>query len=307
MSQKTILSIFTGDDWHAQEAQTGKYTEIEYRAWRDVAKPMGVQLLRASVRWFKRGRFVKYWRQTSDGWEKSTRPVRPTLVYDRTRTFEKKTGRPIFFVKQLRQEISRALPLFNVPEFSEVMDNKLYQAMIFRKWMPKTRVWVAGQTVPNPQGKWIVLKQPEGSAGLQVYITRKKRFPVDKTLLQQEFVPATHNGQTRDLRIMFIGNQPQYAFHRVAPKGSLYTNVYLGAKVEMVPLSEIRPILKLSKEIARPLAVFPKKIFTLDFLVHHLHKKPFLIETNTMPGTDTFSQALLHKILRNLTRHLIER
>lgn len=307
MARTTILSTYTGDDWSHARAQTGHYTEVEYRAWRDVARPLKVDLLRASVQWFKNGRFSKYWRQTADGWEKVRRPIKPTLVYDRTRTFKKKSGAPLYFVKPLRQEIARHIPLYNTPEFSEIMDNKLYQALIFPSHMPRTQLLSADSVFKNPRGKWVVLKQLEGSAGQQVIITRKKSVAVDVPMIEQEFVPVTSGGVTKDLRIMFIGRTPQYAFHRIAPKGSLYTNVYMGAKVEMVSLSEIKSVLRYAQEIMQPLNVFPKKVFTLDFLIHQKTRKPYLIETNTMPGTDTFSQALLHKILRNLTVHLTAR
>lgn len=296
--------MYTGDDWHRQHAQTGIYAEREYRAWHAVAKPLGIRLVRGSIQWCKNGRFIKYWRITDEGWEKVSRSIRPTLVYDRTRTFNKKTGAPLPYVEAMRSDVSEHLPVYNLPQFSDLMDNKIYQAVVFRRFMPRTQVLLAGSTFYNPRGAWVVVKLPEGSSGQQVTITRRKRLAIEHTSIQQEFVPATTDGKTKDLRIVYVGTKPQYAFHRVAPKGSLYTNVYMGATIEMVKLDEIKSILRLAREIARPLAIFPKKVYSLDFLIHAQRKKPYLIETNTMPGTDPLEADTLHRYLVSLTKHL---
>jgi glutathione synthase/RimK-type ligase-like ATP-grasp enzyme len=125
-------------------------------------------------------------------------------------------------------------------------------------------------------------------------------------MLEQEFVAATVGGVLKDIRITFTGNKVQYAYYRIAPRGTLYTNVHFGARMEFINLRDIAPLVRHARDVARPLAIFPKKIFCLDFLVDAKQRKPLLIESNSMPGMDGFTDAGYHRLLSDVTAHLLE-
>ncbi len=306
--ERTIFVIYTGDDWELKKPSTSPDLEHEYRTWQRVSKAFNVAFLRGSIQWFENGHFKKYWRMLPEGgWEKVDKPIKPTVVHDRTRLLDRRSGKPFYYVKPMRHQIAEVLPMVNLPEFSELVDNKLYQAMMFPKFMPPTSLLLPGTVFKNDTSGYAVIKQLEGSSGRQVMITKERDIKISRISIEQQFIQAKSNGHMKDLRIAFIGEEPQYALHRVAAKGSLYTNVTQGATVEFVNLKDIARILKVADEIIVPLMIFPKKIFTLDFLIDNKSRHPYLIETNTMPGTYRgFEQKLLENIMFNLTRHMFE-
>ncbi|MFO0702931.1 MAG: hypothetical protein U0514_03690 [Candidatus Andersenbacteria bacterium] len=301
---RRLVVTYTPDDWWRTAPSFLPHgLGRAYRVWSRVCRRRRIQLYRASVGWYQAGHFTKYWRARADGtWEKVRRPLVPQLVYDKTEDIDAR-GNPVPWVRARRQDIARRHPMFNTPEFTNLLDNKLYQAVAFREFMPRSWLVERGTTIHNPLGRTMVIKRFFGQGGSYVTITRARRFTVAQDSLRQDFVPATRAGLLKDVRIVFIGTQPQYAFHRVAKAGSLLTNVHQGGVVEMVPLRAVRTVLRATQPILAKLAPFPKKLFALDFLVHARRRHPYLIETNTVPGTDGFSEELLERLYSNLTDH----
>lgn len=307
MALKRLVVIYTPDDWWRDTpAFLPHGLDRAYRVWNKICRRRGIQLYRASVAWYRNGVFTKHWRCRPDGsWEKVARSIVPHMIYDKAEDIETDSGRPLPAVRLARQLMADRYPVFNAPEFTNLMDNKLYQAVAFGEFMPRTWLVPRGATVANPGHDQLVLKRFYGEGGRHVLITDKARVRLPYRAIRQEFIPATQRGVLKDVRIMYVGVQPQYAFHRVAVKGSLYTNVYKGAAVEMVTLRDVARLLTFAKPILAKLSAFPKKVYSLDFLVHARRRQPYLIETNTVPGTDGFSEALLERLYTSITNHFL--
>jgi hypothetical protein len=307
MARRSILIVYDKNDWHLDNAQYGALHQQRYRIWGEICRKKKIDFLRSSLQWFNKGTFKKHWRfMGGTVWEKVRKSVRPTVVWDGLPSNDLKTGVavPDFYWKATK--VSRYLPMVNIPELTILLDNKLNQAVIFGEWMTRSRMWRPGEVLKNPQGKNIVLKKMGGLGGQQVIITQQKRINIHDIRVQQDFITATKGGILKDIRVCFVGDKPQYVYQRVAQAGSLYTNVKQGASMEWLKLSDIPQILKICKEIMKPLQVFPKRHCSLDFLVDARTGRPFLVETNSTPGTANFSDALLERYLSNLTDHILE-
>ncbi|MDP2587322.1 MAG: hypothetical protein Q8P33_00920 [bacterium] len=305
---KTLLTLYTGDDWKLDQPVMSNGLDRSYQAWGRVAQRQKVQITRASMTWYRRGAFTKYWRydQRADRWEKIKKTIKPDGIYDKARVHDRKTGQQLVYLLGLKREIGSAIPMVNIPQFSELVDNKLTQAVIFADAMPSTQLWLPGASVKNPSGKTVVLKTIGGSGGTFVKITKNKSIPVKQLSIQQNFIMATKGGVLRDIRICYIGDQPQYVYSRVAAPGSLYTNVHMGAHMEFMKLKEIPELLVLCKRLMGPLRIFPKRIMSFDFLIDAKKGHPYLVETNTMPGTNNFSDALLERFFDRVTRYTLD-
>lgn len=299
-----MLNLSSGNDWHRPQPKLTPDHEEQYNALWHVLHKKKLELLRASYQWFKDGYFTHSWRMVRPGeWEKHTGKIRPSFIYDRTVRFDWQTGDYLITPYNTKREIARHVPLYNMPDFTELIDNKLYQATIFSDVMPTTRLWHTGQTVSNPKGEHVVLKHIGGSGGTFVTITTEKKIPVDTTLIQQGFIRAAKK-DLRDYRVGIIGEQIQYVYSRIAAKGSLYTNVHQGAHMEFAALKDVQPITRQAKKILARLRPFRKKILSLDFMVDTSNNTPYLVESNSYPGTANFGAARLEKYLTNLVDYL---
>ncbi len=293
MNGKSILVLYAGDDFGRKQPAHRAGLRNMYNHWQAIAKARGYDLLRASIQWFEDDHFFQYWRHVGNStWEKVTGvKYLPSSIYDQAAYLDRKTGHFLPNVYPIKLKISKIVPLLNQPEFTILVDNKLNQSVIFSKFMPKTTLYLKGDVARNPQKQIMVLKRLHGSGGKTVDITRASRFRFIRPTIEQEFIAAKQNGQLKDLRIVFNGDDARYAYHRIAKSRSLFTNVHQGAKTLWVELDDIPEVIDLARKIMRPLRVFPKKVYSLDFLVDSQTNKPFLIEANTAPGFSVFRTA----------------
>ncbi|MFO0704617.1 MAG: hypothetical protein U0517_01400 [Candidatus Andersenbacteria bacterium] len=300
---KSLLNLYTGDDWYRTQPLETNGLDRSYAAWGRVMRRRKVQLVRASIHWYHKGRFTKYWIYDLAGkrWEKVRKPITPNGIYDKGRTHDPETGEQLVSLLAKKREVAAHLRMINLPQFSELVDNKLNQAIIFSKAMPMTRLWLPGGVIHNPRKKHVVLKALGGSGGTYVTITQKKRVKVEHLSVQQEFIQASNKGELKDYRVCFIGDEPIYVYNRVARPGSLYTNVHMGAAMEWMRLKDIPDLLKLCDQLMEPLRVFPKRVMSFDFLYDVKKHRPYLVETNTMPGTNNFSDELLERFFSKVT------
>ncbi len=302
MSKRTVLSLYTGDDWARSKPTLGPGLQSAYDVWHVLLKRRGVGLTRASAAWYRQGYFTKHWRHNLDGsWTKVTAKLRPTIVYDKTRAYDSKTNALLRDVFAARHDMMNYSEVVNNPYLTDLLNNKLYQAVIFKKGMPQTTFWPPLSTLTNSRRQTIVLKDLHGSGGKYVYISQQRKIAVKKASVQQAFVAGTVNGRLQDIRIAFVGDKPIYAYSRVAKTGSLYTNVHRGAHMEWLKLSDLKSLLKLSAELARPLEIFKKRFYSLDYIIDPKAKKPYLIEANNMPGSANFPDEVLEHFFGTLT------
>ena len=303
---RTFLNLVNGDDWHRPQPRMSPDHDEQYEMLGKVLRKKKIENLRASSKWFARGKFTKYWRMRADGsWERVNRSLRPSIVYDRMRRFDSKTGDFSELPYSIKREIARAYPFYNVPDLTELLDNKLYQAVVFSDMMPKTRLWTSNQTLKNPEGDNIVLKSVGGSGGQFVTITKKRTIRMDSLKIQQSFIKADPKN-LRDYRVGIIGNKVYYVYQRIAAHGSLYTNVHQGATMEFAKLKDVKHVTDRAVELLKRLRMFRKKILSLDFMVDIRDNVPYLVESNSYPGTANFGAARLERYLTSLVNHILE-
>ena len=296
--------MYAGDDWKRAQPSTKKLN-TSYLVWRTVLKRRGIVFGRASIKWQSHGVFTKYWRLEDDGtWTKVKQLTKPVLIEDRTRGFHPETGIHEIKTYLEKLDIVRHVPIFNYPEFTDLIDSKLNQSALFYGHMPQTRLWLPGDELQNPQSKRLVLKGISGFGGDFVEITTAKRIKFKHMRIEQEFVKASKNGQLKDTRIVFIGSKPIYSFQRSAPKGSFLTNIHLGGSFSFIPLSTIRPLVQHAKKLAQILDVFPKRLFSLDFMIDSRSGKPYLIECNSKPTREPLRGAIARTYFEALAKHI---
>jgi len=301
---KTILTLYGSDDWHVDEPFENAGVVRMYEIWESIGKRKGFQIARASMEWFVNGAFTKYWHLSNGKWRKVKRRLKPTVIYDRSLVYDRKTGRIIHTDYLKKQEITKFVPIVNVPDFTRLMDNKLYQAAIYRDVMPDTVLVTPGTIVKNPTGKRIVLKALGGAGGRFVYITRAKRIKVTERMIKQTFLDAERDGRFEDFRIHFVGDRAMYIYTRVSQKGSVFTNVRKGAEFHFISFKDQPRVHKLALELHKRLSVFPKKIYAIDFMIERRTGKPNVIEVNSAPGMIA-SDNRRHEILMNETTKLL--
>lgn len=302
----SILTLYYDDDWKNEEPIATAHLAGLYYVWSQIARKRGYTLTAASSQWFAKGSFTKYWRLRRDmTWEKVRRPLRPRVCYDRSANFDLQ-GRIIDQVFTLQYAVRQAVPVVNVPEFSHLVDNKLYQAALFGDLMPPTKLGPVSQVLRNPRRKRVVIKSLGGSSGLFVQITDAARIRVPRGHVVQEFINTQErNGQRQDFRIYYVGKTPQYCQTHITRPGSLFTNVRYGATHQLVSLSSVPQLVQAGRKVLAALELFPKKFVALDFMLEHKTRRPYLIEANTLPGLSGLPQALQHRVLTNMTNLLL--
>jgi len=300
-----ILVLYAGGDWKRKIPNFPTLAHA-YAEWGYILRKQGMRLTRGSSEWFSNGAFQRYWELGKDGvWKKVSGRLVPIAIEDRSRDHHPVTGEYIgeTFLKKL--EINKRVPMLNVPEFNDLVSNKLNQAVMFHKFMPKTDLIMPGTVIKNPSGKRLVLKALGGYGGDYVEVTNKKRIKVETLKLQQQFIKASQKGVLRDFRIVYFGDKPQYGLTRTAPKGSFITNIHLGGGFEHIPLKKLGKLVEYGKEINKPLQVFPKRICSFDYMYDAKTKKPYLIEINAKPTIETLTGKLLTRYFTNFTKYIL--
>ena len=308
-----ILTIMYKGKKGVETNRSPKWSESQklgYITWGRIAFANNIKLTRVNVFDFNGKSFTNHWEFSP---EKNTfikvakSNLKPDAIYDKCRNYDKDTGYKIPEIFNLKLRIAENFKILNQPEFSELMDNKLNQAVVFSEYMPKTEILKPGDKIKY-EGTPIVAKRYFGSGGKQVDISMSD-YTAKDYMVWQEFIDGKSNGVLQDIRVVFINEDPIYALTRKAAKDSLFTNFHQGAEVEILSLADVQDTVQIAKEIAKNiLSIYPNKIFSLDFLItpKGIH---YLIEINTMPGLDVFDRGslkVLEDFLSKLTLCLVD-
>src|SRR3972149_8043443 len=124
---KSLLNLYTGDDWKLKQPVMTNGLDRAYGAGGRVAKKRKVLLTRASIQWYHRGRFSRYWQFDWDTnhWQKVRKSIKPSGIYDKARTYDPKTGEQLASLLGGKHGIADHIRMVNLPQFSELVDNKL--------------------------------------------------------------------------------------------------------------------------------------------------------------------------------------
>lgn len=305
---KSILILNNEEDWNLEVPDFTPSQNLGYSTWGEVCANLNIKLFRSNIHWFKDGQFTKGWEIQDGAWKKVDGAINPSVIYDKCGNFDKSTGNLLLDIQQMKINIEKAIPILNNTYFDSLIDNKLNQAVIFKDFLPFTRLALAGEVIKNEQGDTIVIKNIRGSGGKQVQIKNDKNITVENNSIIQDFIDAKENDSVSDIRIVFLGDTPQYALTRIAEKGSLFTNFHRGASIEFLDLDDLQELLNICREILRKLEAFDRKIFSLDFMHDNTTNKYLLVEANTKPGLDVFDEKsieILKRYLTNLSNYLV--
>lgn len=304
-----LLLLHTYDDPANNKPRWDESQFFAYSRWAEICLESGIKLYRGALNHFdSEGFFTNIWEHVGNQkWERKKEKIFIDVIYDKSRSYNPETGKISGEAVEKKQAMSQRIRLVNSLEFSLLFGNKLNQAAIFAEYVSPTKLITKG-SVLQVKDKPIVIKSYFGLGGKQVKIISEGIFTADKDYLQQEFIDAKNEqGEIRDIRVEFIDGVPQFAFSRIAPKGSFHTNMALGAGIEYVDLNQISEVLDLCNRIAKPMRIFPESVYSLDFMYDFQQKKYFLIEMNTMPGISGFdesSRVTMESYLQNLTNAL---
>lgn len=285
---KSILILYTGDDWHLDQPEHKERFKRSYSYWGDLCASRDIKLVRSEINWFNGENFAKYWEYNPNtkAWEKISNNFNPDVVYDKARIYDKTNGHLESGLYNKKILVASKYKFINPPEASLFLDNKINQLVLFNKYLPNSK-FVPANTSVNNNSK-LVIKLPYGSGGNQVQISEDRNIKISENSIIQDFIDAKVNDELRDYRLVFIGSELVYAASRIAEKDSSFTNTNKGAHSEIVDMNTIPFLVEKAKEISQPLSVFPKLIYSLDFIVETQSNKPYLMEFNSTPGVGVF-------------------
>lgn len=289
---KKVLILFGKSKWRKSRPFENKDYQYSYEYFYTLCKKSGIQMYRASYEWYdyKKNIFKYAWiyEDKNAQWRRVFN-IKPDLIFDKT-----KARLEIYYMKEL---ISQKYQFINNLEFTQIIDNKFLNALLFEKWSKKS--WLVNSreelttVLPKIKTSRIVLKPLAESGGKDVLILRKKKsyekVRAGKLWLVQEFIdsssgiPGFSKGY-HDLRLVFVNDKLLYALMRQPAKGKLLANLAQGGSLRIVPLDKIPksvyPIIGQANQI---LETFNPRIYSID-LMFDKKKKPWVVELNSMPG-----------------------
>jgi len=289
---KKVLILFGKSNWRKSRPFENKDYQYSYEYFYSLCKDNGIQMFRASYQWYNYEKNIfKYawiYEDKNAQWKRVLN-IKPDLIFDKT-----KARLEVYYKKEL---IAKSYKFINDLEFTQIIDNKFLNALLFEKW--SKRSWLAntkdelGMILPKIKTSRVVLKPLAESGGKDVIILRKKEVlqkAIPKKLwLVQEFIdsadgiPGFSKGP-HDLRLVCVNNKLVYALMREPAKGKLLANLAQGGSLTIVPLDKIPksvfPILEKANQI---LETFNPRIYSIDFMFDK-QKRPWVVELNSMPG-----------------------
>jgi glutathione synthase/RimK-type ligase-like ATP-grasp enzyme len=308
---QSILILYNSDNWNAVQPSHSDAQKFGYDIWGYICMRKKVLLTRASLHWFNNttNAFDKHWEFQEGKWiKKENDKFKPDVIYDKSRNYDSATIEylPDIFNKKIR--ISSCVPIVNNPDMTDLLDNKLNQVVLFANYMPRSILVNKGVSFEAKKDAPVVLKKFFGSGGKQVRIVNEGKIVAETRMIKQDFIQARRGGVLRDVRLVFIGDGVQYGLSRIAKEDSFYTNFHQGARIEFLDLTQYTKLIKKAKEITKPLKIFSKRVFALDFLIDAKTKQEYLMEINTKPGLDVFdehSKPILESYVEKLTDYLL--
>ncbi|HBI51019.1 MAG TPA: hypothetical protein DDY21_04200 [Candidatus Moranbacteria bacterium] len=293
---KNIVIMYAGDDWKKEIPITNEGTRMAIQDWMLRAEKAGVNLYRASIKWYdlEKNVFTKAWTFREGAWQKIENDICPDLIYDKV------LSKYDYSMLEYKLKIAKKILLFNSPLFRATFNNKLSQYVMFGEFMPFSQIAnnkeELKKTIAESPSQKIVIKPLYGSGGFGIFIGEKKKALSEKYIypvLVQEFVVSekgipgiSQKDEVADLRMVYQGGKMAYALSRIAKTGSLFTNLHQGATGKMILENKIPISLKeMAEVINKKISVFSNAQYSLDFIFDN-NGKPYFIEMNTTPGID---------------------
>ncbi len=253
----------------------------------DVGRIMGIKYYRASISRYSNGFFKEAWIYENKKWKKETN-VKPDIIFDRSHYVYSEAG--------IKEKMATKFTFANDLVFDHIFNSKFSTYLIFKEWMPQTRIaYSFGQLKDNLKfikTSKVVIKPDIGAGGRGVEIINKKninnvkinKYPV----VVQEFVDSSNGIEglvdgIHDLRIIFLKQEPVLSFIR-QPKSGYVANYCRGGIKKAISFNKIPKNLKLElKKITVKLNCFNNVFYSIDFFFDR-NQKFYIIEINPSPG-----------------------
>ncbi|MDD5463808.1 MAG: ATP-grasp domain-containing protein [Candidatus Moranbacteria bacterium] len=293
---KNIVIMYAGDDWKKEIPITSEGTRMAIQDWMLRAEKAGVNLYRASIKWYdlEKNIFAKAWTFHEGIWKKIENDICPDLIYDKV------LSKYDYSLLEYKLKIAEKTLLFNSPLFRATFNNKLSQYVMFGEFMPFSQIVnneeELKKTIAKSPSQKIVIKPLYGSGGFGIFIGEKKKALSEKYIypvLVQEFIVSekgipgiSKKDEVADLRMVYQGGKMAYALSRIAKSGSLFTNLHQGAAGKMIPKEMIPACLSdMAEKINKKISIFQNAQYSLDFIFDN-DGSPYFVEMNTTPGID---------------------
>ncbi|HBI33943.1 MAG TPA: hypothetical protein DEA43_03995 [Candidatus Moranbacteria bacterium] len=293
---KNIVIVYAGDDWEKIVPISNEGTRLAIQDWMDRAQKVGVNLYRASIKWYdlEKNVFTKAWTFREGAWQKIENDICPDLIYDKV------LSKYDYSLLEYKLKIAEKTLLFNSPLFRATFNNKLSQYVMFGEFMPFSQIAnnkeELKKTITESPSQKIVIKPLYGSGGFGIFIGEKKKALSEKYIypvLVQEFIVSekgipgiSQKDEVADLRMVYQGGKMAYALSRIAKSGSLFTNLHQGAAGKMIPKEMIPECLNdMAEKINKKILIFQNAQYSLDFIFDN-DGRPYFVEMNTTPGID---------------------
>ncbi|MFA9262771.1 MAG: RimK family alpha-L-glutamate ligase [Undibacterium sp.] len=288
-STLSAVIIFTPSPLEERRPFSKPALAAAYTEFFELARKNGVELFRASTRWYSADEqlFRLAWHWDGKNWELK-KDVKPDVVFDKAATNSE--------TLPIKKILEKQFPFLNPLAFSLHAGSKLLVSQAFKEfakpyYLAENQVDLEAAATEIP-GAMIVIKPLQGNSGDGVSIQRKEdlgsveaRFP----LLVQEFVDSSAGIPDvmiglHDLRLIYSGEDLVYAYYRTPRAGSYLANLAKGGTQTMLDQESIPqavwPVVRAVQERYRD---FVSKIFTID-LIFDPSGTPWIVELNTMPG-----------------------
>ncbi len=193
-----------------------------------------------------------------------------------------------------------------------ILNDKVLTYQKFERYQPKSvtchSIEEVSQAINAMTGEMVVVKNPYGSGGSQVYIDLKEKIqiPVNETfpLIVQEFIDMSGGIEglaagIHDLRVLVAGGTVLGATIREPAKGKLHANVSLGGSEKLIHKTAIpQEVLDIVQDVDSQLESLPR-YYAIDFakgkqgwLMVELNNKPGLFRESTGELARSFMSGL---------------
>lgn len=282
-----VAILYSGDDWRKRIPFSDPEQRAGYESFYDALRDAGYEPMRICIEWFRNGRFTKAWTYSDGRWRKLRRPARPDFILDKASLSLDNLP--------LKQAIAEEFMVINPWELEMIADDKLITNIAFAEIAAPTYL-VRSQAdvqrvVDEMKAEDIVLKPRFGHGGKGVRILPRAEARVadiDELTVVQPFVdtsagiPGIHDG-IHDFRIVYADDKQIAAYVRTPAPGTALCNISQGGGMFEVSVSDIpKSLQKPLEQIEKRFAVFPHKIYSVDFFYQN-RRTPLLVEINSKP------------------------
>lgn len=260
-----------------------------YETLSDLAARRDLAVYRAACEWYDPAKrvFSRAWRFADAQW-RLEQSVAPNLIFDKT-SYTAESRATI-------QHLEDAFPFINDTEFSTLLDNKLYTALVLPRYS-KThyKAYTPDDVRRVARGiasQKIVVKKSYGSGGHCVNILPKNdatRHTLTYPVIVQEFIDSSNGipGFVRsphDVRVVFIEDEYIYAYARIPAAGSDLANIAQGGSILPMRKDDLpATVWPVVRDIQQTFASFRYKVYAIDLMFDE-NGAPWIVELNSKPG-----------------------